>query len=332
MPDGTFASPLTQIEFTYGRSRMMDTSGINPIPHALASPDTLVMDELTFKSINDALTHKVITDFFINRKLSKTSKWSQISMLMTSKFRTTGVLSIIKQISGTPICGPPVLRQIDNNLISIIDFTQQERVAETQQFQIQLNYWNRINNMVSDLLISSIQSDAVPSNSLFPILVTNHLLDSEHNAHILASHIFDVISKYFIEKMGTCEQIKSKCLTISTQLRRDSSVNLFDSELQFLFSDYKFRHPNKEGLDESTKISYLVSAFNIHPDQRMRMCAVDISLKLRIEADLTYEKAVIILTHVENDILAHEMNATLASTISYQYNRQSDLFLALQRA
>ena len=58
------------------------------------------------------------------------------------------------------------------------------------------------------------------------------------------------------------------------------------------------------------------------------MCAVDISLKLRIETDLTYEKAVIILTHVENDILAHEMNATLASTISSQYNRQSDLYLA----
>ena len=128
--------------------------------------------------------------------------------------------------------------------------------------------------------------------------------------------------------MGTCEQIKSKCLTISTQLRRDSSVNLFDSELQFLFSDYKFRDLNKKGLDESTKISYLVTAFNVHPDQSMRMCAVDISLKLRIDADLTYEKAVIILTHVENDILAHELNATLASTISNQYNRQSDLYLA----
>ena len=130
MPDGTFASPLTQIEFTYGRSKMMDTSGINPIPHALASPDTLVMDELTFKSINDALTNKVITDFFINRKLNKTSKWSQISMLMTGKLRTAGVLSIIKQISGTPICGPPVLSQIDNNLISLTDFTQQERDIE----------------------------------------------------------------------------------------------------------------------------------------------------------------------------------------------------------
>ena len=180
----------------------MDTSGNNPIPHALASPDTLVMDEVTFKSTSDALTNKVITDFFINRKLSKTSKWSQISMLMTSKLRTAVVLSIIKQISGTPICGPPVLRQIDNNLISLIDFTQQERDTETQQFQILLNYWNRINNMVSDLLISSIQSDAVPTNSLFPILVTNHLLDSEYNVHVLASHIYDVISKYFIEKNG----------------------------------------------------------------------------------------------------------------------------------
>ena len=134
MPDGTFAAPLSQIEFTYGRSQMMDTSGFNPIPHALASPNTLVMDELTFKSINDALTHKGITDFFSNRKLSKTSKWSQISMLMTSKFRTTGVLSIIKLISGIPICGPPVLRQIDNNLISLIDFTHLRRLISRRPY------------------------------------------------------------------------------------------------------------------------------------------------------------------------------------------------------
>ena len=59
--------------------------------------------------------------------------------------------------------------------------------------------------MVSDLLLSSIQSDAVPANSLFPILVTNHLLDSERNAYVMASHIYDVLSKYFIDKMGMCE-------------------------------------------------------------------------------------------------------------------------------
>ena len=328
MPDGTFSSPLTQIEFTFGRSTMMDNSAINPTPHPLASPDTLIMDELTFKSTSEALTNKGITDFFKYRKLSKASKWSQISMLMTSKLRTTGVLSIVKHISGIPICGPPTLRPIDNNLISIIDFTQIDRDTESQQFHSQLNYWNRINNMVSDLLISSIDSDAVSSNSLFPILVTNHLLDSNNNSPVLASRIFEVISKYFIEKMGNCDQIRSKCLTISTQLRRDSSVNLFDSELQFLFSDFKFRHPNKESLDEPSKISYLVSAFNVHPDHRMRMCATDLSLKLRLETDLTYEKAVIILTHVESDILALELNATLASTISSQYRRQSDLFLA----
>ena len=306
----------------------MDNSAINPTPHPLASTDTLIMDELTFKSTSEALTNKGITDFFKYRKLSKASKWSQISMLMTSKLRTTGVLSIVKHISGIPICGPPTLRPIDNNLISIIDFTQIDRDTESQQFHSQLNYWNRINNMVSDLLISSIDSDAVSSNSLFPILVTNHLLDSDNNSPVLASRIFEVISKYFIEKMGNCDQIRSKCLTISTQLRRDSSVNLFDSELQFLFSDFKFRHPNKESLDEPSKISYLVSAFNVHPDHRMRMCATDLSLKLRLETDLTYEKAVIILTHVESDILALELNATLASTISSQYRRQSDLFLA----
>ena len=65
MPDGTFAIPLTQIEFTYGRNGMMDTSGALAIPHELASPDTLVMDEAIFKATTDALTNKVITEFFI---------------------------------------------------------------------------------------------------------------------------------------------------------------------------------------------------------------------------------------------------------------------------
>ena len=73
MPDGTFAIPLTQIEFIYGRNGMIDASGAHAVPHALASPDTLVMDEATFKATTDALTNKVITDFFINRKLCKTS-------------------------------------------------------------------------------------------------------------------------------------------------------------------------------------------------------------------------------------------------------------------
>ena len=58
------------------------------------------------------------------------------------------------------------------------------------------------------------------------------------------------------------------------------------------------------------------------------MCASDISLKLRTDPDLTYDRAVIILTHVENDTLAHELNVTLASTISNQYNRQSDHYAA----
>ena len=140
MPDGSLALPLTQIEFTYGRANMMDNSGVAQVAHALARPDSEIIDEATFKTTIDALTNKVTTDFFINRKLSKTSKWSQISMLMTSKLRTAGVLSIIKQISGTPICDPPVLSQIDNNLISLIDFTQHERDTEAQQFQILLNY------------------------------------------------------------------------------------------------------------------------------------------------------------------------------------------------
>jgi len=166
MPDGSLALPLTPIEFSHGRTNMMDHSGAAPIAHALASPDTLAMEEATFKSTIDALTNKSMTDFFINRKISKTSKWSQISMLITSKLKTAGVLSILKQSSGVPICGPPILKQIDDNVISLIDFTQYERDTEVQQFQTLLNTWNRINNTVCDLLISSIQPDAEPSNSL----------------------------------------------------------------------------------------------------------------------------------------------------------------------
>lgn len=139
-------------------------------------------------------------------------------MLMTSKFRTAGALSIIKRLSGTSFCGPPVLSQIDNNVISLVDFTQVERDVEVQHFQIMLNSWNRVNNIVCDLLISSIQADAEPTNSLFPILITNNLLDSDHNTNVPASYIYDILSKYFIERMGTCEQIKSKCHTISTTI------------------------------------------------------------------------------------------------------------------
>ena len=51
-------------------------------------------------------------------------------------------------------------------------------------------------------------------------------------------------------------------------------------------------------------------------------------LKLRTDPDWTYDRAVIILTHVEIDILGHELNVTLASTISNQYNRQSDHYAA----
>ena len=50
MPDGSLAQPLTQIEFSYGRDAMLDTSGAIAVPHALASPDTLVLDEANFKA------------------------------------------------------------------------------------------------------------------------------------------------------------------------------------------------------------------------------------------------------------------------------------------
>lgn len=153
------------------------------------------MREATLKATNDALTNKVITDLFINRKLHKHSNWSQNSMLMMSKLRTAGVLSIIKKLSGTSVCGPLILNPIDNTVISLVDFTQAERDVEAQQFQIMLNSWNRINNLVYDLLISSIQPDAGPTSSLFPILMTNNLLDSDHNTNIPASLIYETLSK-----------------------------------------------------------------------------------------------------------------------------------------
>jgi hypothetical protein len=51
MPDNTFAIPLTSIEFTHGREDLQDTtSGAIAIPHPLASPDTIIMEEATFKA------------------------------------------------------------------------------------------------------------------------------------------------------------------------------------------------------------------------------------------------------------------------------------------
>ena len=76
MPDGSLAQPLTQIDFSYGRDALLDTSGGAAIPHACAKRNSDVMDESTLKATIDALTNKVITDFFINRKLCTTSKWS----------------------------------------------------------------------------------------------------------------------------------------------------------------------------------------------------------------------------------------------------------------
>jgi len=57
MPDGSLALPLTQIEFTYGRANMMDNSGVAQVAHALARPDSEIMDEATFKTTIDALTN-----------------------------------------------------------------------------------------------------------------------------------------------------------------------------------------------------------------------------------------------------------------------------------
>lgn len=167
-------------------------------------------------------------------------------MLMTNKFRSAGVLSILRKLSGAAFCGPPILVAIDNTIISLLDFPQAARDVELEHFQMVLNAWNRINNAVYDLLISSIQADAEPLESLFPIINTNKLLDPEHSVNVPASHIFEYLSKYFIERMGACEQIKTKCQTITTRLSTKSHVSLIDSELRMLFSDYKFRDIHKE--------------------------------------------------------------------------------------
>ena len=254
MPDNTFAIPLTPIEFTYGREDLQDTSGAVAIPHPLASPDTIIMDEPVFMATIGALTSKTTIDFFNSRKLTQNSKWAQTSMLMTNKFRTAVVLSILKKVSGTSFCGPPILRPIDNAVITLIDFPKISRDIEEEHHHIALNSWNRINNAVCDLLISSIQPDAEASISLFPILNTNHILDLEHNVNVPASTIYEILSKHFIAKMGTCEQIRTRCQTIMTRLAANCDMSLVDSELRMLFLDYKFRDINKRDLDEKEKL------------------------------------------------------------------------------
>jgi hypothetical protein len=231
-------------------------SGAIAIPHPLATPDTIVMEETLFMATISALTSKPTIDFFNSRKLTQNSKWAQTSMLMTNKFRTAGVLSILKKVSGTSFCGPPILKPIDNAIISLVDFPQAARNTEQDQFQIALNSWNRINNTVCDLLISSIQPDAEDSVSLFPILNTNNLLDLEHNVNAPASNIYEILSKYFTAKMGTCEQIRTKCQTVRTRMPANSDVAFVDSELRMLFLDYKFRDTNKRDLDEKEKIGF----------------------------------------------------------------------------
>lgn len=68
----------------------------------------------------------------------------------------------------------------------------------------------------------------------------------------------------------------------------------------------------------SQRRTYLVTEYNLHSDLRMRACASDLSLKLRIGDDLTYYRAVLNFTHTESEIRAQAMSAVLASTISIQ--------------
>ena len=43
-----------------------------------------------------------------------------------------------------------------------------------------------------------------------PILNTNRILDLEHNVNVPASTIYEILSRHFIAKMGTCEQIRTR--------------------------------------------------------------------------------------------------------------------------
>ena len=152
---------------------------------------------------------------------------------------------MVKKLSGVSFCGPPILKPIDDAIISLVDFPQVCRDIEQGHFQVHLNSWNRINNAVCDLLVSSIQPDAEASISLFPILNTNRILDLEHNVNVPASTIYEILSKHFIAKMGTCEQIRTRCQTVRTRLTANCDVALVDSELRMLFLDFKFRDINK---------------------------------------------------------------------------------------
>ena len=245
-------------------------------------------------------------------------------MLMTNKFRTAGVLSMVKKLSGVSFCGPPILRPIDDAIISLVDFPQVCRGIEQEHFQVHLNSWNRINNAVCDLLISLIQPDADPSVSLFPILNTNRILDLEHNVNVPASTIYEILSKHFISKMGTCEQIRTRCQTVRTRMPANCDVAFVDSELRMLFLDFKFRDINKRDLDEKEKIGYLANAFELHSDHRMKTCANQINHDCITGDDLTYEIAVTRFTSVEICMNTQKMNVQLALTLSNQYSLQND--------
>ena len=130
-----------------------------------------------------------------------------------------------------------------------------------------------------------------------PILNTNNLLDLEHNVNVPASNIYEILSKYFTAKMGTCEQIRTRCQIVRIRLPANCDVAFVNSELRMLFLDYKFRDIYKRELDEKKKITYLAKAFELHSDHRMKTCANQIKHDCITCDDLTYEIAVNMLKY-----------------------------------
>ena len=117
----------------------------------------------------------------------------------------------------------------------------------------------------------------------------------------------------------------SNCQNPTTQ---NCDVAFVDSELRMLFLDYKFRDIYKRELDEKEKITYLANNFELHPDHRMKTYANQINHDCITGDDLTYEIAVNKFTSIEICIKTQQMNAALATTLSNQYNVQSDHHLA----
>ena len=153
-------------------------------------------------------------------------------------------------------------------LISV-EFTSAQRLVEMQKFEklliitTQTFKLNQINNTACDLLISSIENGRKDRESLFKSWTQKFL----NRAGVHASSIYASLHKHFVESMGTCEQIKAKCQTLSMNISADSLISMVSSDPMLLFNDYRCRDVLNRELLESEKIAYLATAFEFYHDQ-----------------------------------------------------------------